>query len=109
MQPCKIFTSPLCVLISAAAVRTGGGYLPIISYWYKLQGGSTNGCACDEARKPCPSGAHAGHTFCPSNPAPGQCDTLCDNSTASGSATEAGWIEVRAQPLADDSPRWAAF
>ena len=85
---------PRCVLISAAAARTGGGYLPIISYWYKLQGGSTNGCACDEPRKPCPSGAHAGHTFCPSNPAPGQCDTLCDNSTASGSATEAGWIEV---------------
>ena len=75
-----------------------GGYLPIVTFHFQVKpgGGTTNSCNCSQPRQPCPS--HHGRDFCPSNPASGQCDTPCTNSTTGGGAA---WIEWTACPVAD--------
>eukprot|EP01051_Picozoa_sp_SAG22_P001014 SAG22_NODE_35_length_27276_cov_20.395849_2_plen_444_part_00 len=85
-----------------------GGWLPIVTYHFRVQpgGGTTNDCECSGKRQPCPGPSHAGHTFCPTDPTPGQCDTPCANSSAghnntNSSGAEAAWIEWTACPVAD--------
>ena len=63
-----------------------GSHLPIVSFQHTVLAGS--GCVnCSVAAKPCPG--KQGHTWCPSNPAPGQ----CDQPPCSRPATAGGWIE----------------
>eukprot|EP01052_Picozoa_sp_SAG31_P032454 SAG31_NODE_3561_length_4122_cov_2.472036_3_plen_315_part_00 len=81
-----------------------GGWLPIVAFHFKVKpgGGTTNGCECSGKRQPCPS--HTGRTFCPSNPASGQCDSPCTNSSSghtNASGAQASWIEWTACPVAD--------